>query len=108
MKRQATLSDIWSKRNKTKEPDTGSDRTDHVDKTSLLNIEGLPAEFFIVDVPKDGNCLFSALSKQLGKVGIEKTSDVIRQDIVTFLRSNTEFVTQVSITQIISTFLANY
>ena len=52
--------------------------------TSLARDRG----FVVRDVPRDGNCLFSAVQLQLQKIGVQNESDTLRQRLVTYLQNH--------------------
>ena len=55
-------------------------------------------QWTVVDVPGDGNCLFSALALQLGLDGATAAHD-IRMELVEHLRANPRLVS-ISFTQV--------
>lgn len=102
--RQVKLADMWNKNQVGRLAQTGTD--DDVNKnvnsrsreTTLLpnssfTFNGLPSELKIVDVPKDGNCLFAALSRQLELHGTSKSTANIRQELVAFMHDSDLFKT---------------
>jgi hypothetical protein len=59
-----------------------------------IRFSGLPNELKIVDVPKDGNCLFAALSRQLElyeNKWTNKSAAIIRQELVAFMHDSDLF-----------------
>ena len=107
MKRQNTLMDIWNK-SSVKKSTYGSviydDKKCFESKKNVvkecvdltpISVNGMPTHFNIIDIPKDGNCLFTVLCRQLNSYGVEKdnkrTVVDVRTEIFDFMH-RTQFV----------------
>jgi len=100
-RRQAILTDIWNGKGNRKQcklldigkEGTMSDQNKIVPLLPEILVSGMPKEFKVVDVPKDGNCLFTTLSRQLNLLDtrINKSAFTIRQELVTFMRDSELF-----------------
>ena len=58
--------------------------TDEIILSSLARERG----FSVVDVPRDGNCLFSAVAVQLDSIGIQPNETSLREQLVEYLQSH--------------------
>lgn len=85
------------RKNATKSAQKGSKKKAHRKKylqaydnqRSLFEDRAGSAHFIIsYDPPKNGNCQFSAICKFLNSIGIHRSNQTIREDIVNYLENN--------------------
>ena len=54
--------------------------------TSTLNFLACQSGFTVKDVPRDGNCLFTAVEIQLPRLGIQLGEESLRKQLVNYLQ----------------------
>ena len=59
----------------------------HADEVTLSNL-ALERGFSVRDVPRDGNCLFSAVAVQLDSLGIQHGETGLREQLVEHLQNH--------------------
>ncbi len=55
---------------------------------TTLELMARHSGFVVTDVPRGGNCLFTAVQVQLQKLGIKHGEDTLRQQLVTYLETH--------------------
>ena len=54
-----------------------------IQDTSTLNFLACQSDFTVIDVPRDGNCLFTAVGIQLPRLGIQLGEESLKKQLVT-------------------------
>lgn len=86
-KRKSTLKE--AERKKKKKAHMQKYRQGYEDDRSLFEDRSGSAHYVIsYDPPKDGNCQFSAISKLLQAIGIFRSNQTLRREIVRYLEAN--------------------